>query len=243
MITRLFSLIATILLYSPTTSFAPYRPGCPKRSLRRIISTHSNSLRRLEAKTRDDEDTRTPNRVVWVIEDDSMLLKATVQYLRENTDYEIEPFLAAEPCMKLLNKYGTRNAHRGSASGDDGQNSGTFNEGVLPSCIISDIQIEDQMSGLEFLEYVRDHPIENVKGLPFVLLTARGMTDDRIAGYQKGGELRKEEEHSDDGGERHEKRAMRKEANLPPLSPHLPPPLQQMHTYPSLSLPRSLRQY
>ncbi|GMI19716.1 hypothetical protein TrCOL_g11963 [Triparma columacea] len=115
-----------------------------------------------------------------------MLLKATVQYLRENTDYEIEPFLAAEPCMKLLNKYGTRNAHRGSASGDDGQNSGTFNEGVLPSCIISDIQIEDQMSGLEFLEYVRDHPIENVKGLPFVLLTARGMTDDRIAGYQKG---------------------------------------------------------
>ncbi|GMH55930.1 hypothetical protein TrRE_jg3537 [Triparma retinervis] len=42
------------------------------------------------------------------------------------------------------------------------------------------------MSGLDFLEYVRDHPVENVRGLPFVLLTARGMTDDRIAGYQKG---------------------------------------------------------
>ena len=190
---RLYEYALTlVLLTSPIISFLlPAPPRSASRFPSLVIQREERMNSVLAKSMIDDEDTKILKRMVWVIEDDAMLLNATVRYLRENTDYEIEPFLAAEPCVKLLDKGGTRNVYGGSKSVIGGPASGNSNGGVLPSCIISDIQIPDHMSGLDFLEYVRDHPVENVRGLPFVLLTARGMTDDRIAGYQKGGELRR----------------------------------------------------
>ncbi|NER78807.1 MAG: response regulator transcription factor [Leptolyngbya sp. SIO1D8] len=52
-----------------------------------------------------------------------------------------------------------------------------------PDVLISDIMMP-QVDGYQFLEQVREDP--RYKSLPFVFLTARGMTSDRIQGYSAG---------------------------------------------------------
>jgi two-component system NarL family response regulator len=53
----------------------------------------------------------------------------------------------------------------------------------LPDLIISDIMMP-QVDGYQFLEKLRQDP--RCKSLPVIFLTARGMTSDRITGYQSG---------------------------------------------------------
>lgn len=52
-----------------------------------------------------------------------------------------------------------------------------------PDLVISDIMMP-QVDGHQFLQQLRDNP--RFKALPVVFLTARGMTADRIQGYQSG---------------------------------------------------------
>lgn len=54
---------------------------------------------------------------------------------------------------------------------------------ATPDVIISDIMMP-QVDGYQFLEQVRQDP--RYKALPFIFLTARGMTSDRIQGYSAG---------------------------------------------------------
>lgn len=53
----------------------------------------------------------------------------------------------------------------------------------LPDMIVSDIRMPGK-DGLEFLSILRKD--ERLLGIPVVLLTAKGMTEDRIAGFQAG---------------------------------------------------------
>ncbi len=52
-----------------------------------------------------------------------------------------------------------------------------------PDLIISDVMMP-QVDGYQFLKQVRERP--RFQSLPFVFLTARGMTSDRIQGYKAG---------------------------------------------------------
>lgn len=52
-----------------------------------------------------------------------------------------------------------------------------------PDLVISDVMMP-QVDGYQFLKQLRDDP--RFKSLPVVFLTARGMTSDRIQGYQAG---------------------------------------------------------
>ena len=52
-----------------------------------------------------------------------------------------------------------------------------------PDLVISDIMMP-QVDGYQFLKQVREDP--RYKALPVVFLTAKGMTRDRIQGYQAG---------------------------------------------------------
>lgn len=54
---------------------------------------------------------------------------------------------------------------------------------VIPDLIVSDIRMPG-MDGIEFLKEVRLD--DRLVGVPVVLLTAKGMTQDRIAGYNAG---------------------------------------------------------
>jgi DNA-binding NarL/FixJ family response regulator len=53
----------------------------------------------------------------------------------------------------------------------------------LPDLVITDIMMP-QVDGYQFLKQLREEP--QFKGLPVVFLTARGMTSDRIQGYNAG---------------------------------------------------------
>jgi DNA-binding NarL/FixJ family response regulator len=54
---------------------------------------------------------------------------------------------------------------------------------MLPDLVITDIMMP-QVDGYQFLKQMREDP--RFKTLPVVFLTARGMTSDRIQGYQAG---------------------------------------------------------
>ena len=56
-------------------------------------------------------------------------------------------------------------------------------ENQVPDLIISDIMMP-QVNGYEFLAKLRDDP--RYRSIPVVFLTARGMTSDRIQGYEAG---------------------------------------------------------
>jgi DNA-binding NarL/FixJ family response regulator len=56
----------------------------------------------------------------------------------------------------------------------------------LPDVIISDVRMPE-MDGLQFLEILRRD--RRLQGIPVVLLTAKGMTQDRIAGYNAGADV------------------------------------------------------
>jgi DNA-binding NarL/FixJ family response regulator len=56
-------------------------------------------------------------------------------------------------------------------------------EQAIPDLLISDVMMP-QVNGYEFLKKVRAD--DRFVGLPVIFLTARGMTSDRIAGYQAG---------------------------------------------------------
>eukprot|EP00816_Leptocylindrus_hargravesii_P002029 CAMPEP_0196816306 /NCGR_PEP_ID=MMETSP1362-20130617/54576_1 /TAXON_ID=163516 /ORGANISM="Leptocylindrus danicus, Strain CCMP1856" /LENGTH=200 /DNA_ID=CAMNT_0042193575 /DNA_START=356 /DNA_END=961 /DNA_ORIENTATION=- len=56
-------------------------------------------------------------------------------------------------------------------------------ETILPDCIVSDIRMPGK-DGIEFLTMLRSH--QQLQAVPVILLTAKGMTADRIQGYQAG---------------------------------------------------------
>ncbi len=56
-------------------------------------------------------------------------------------------------------------------------------ETSIPDVIISDIMMPE-VDGYQFLEKLRDEP--RFAGIPVIFLTARGMTSDRIRGYNAG---------------------------------------------------------
>jgi DNA-binding NarL/FixJ family response regulator len=56
-------------------------------------------------------------------------------------------------------------------------------ERTLPDLVITDVMMP-QVDGYQFLKQMREDP--RFKALPVVFLTARGMTSDRILGYQAG---------------------------------------------------------
>jgi DNA-binding NarL/FixJ family response regulator len=90
--------------------------------------------------------------------DDEPGLREAVQAYLEDSNFAVEVASNARDGWELLQKYN-------------------------PDLLISDIMMP-QVDGYQFLKQVREDP--RYKALPVVFLTAKGMTSDRIQGYQAG---------------------------------------------------------
>ncbi len=90
--------------------------------------------------------------------DDEPGLREAVQAYLEDSDFSVEVASNARDGWELLQQHN-------------------------PDLVISDIMMP-QVDGYQFLKQVREDP--RYKALPVVFLTAKGMTSDRIQGYQAG---------------------------------------------------------
>ena len=90
--------------------------------------------------------------------DDEPGLREAVQAYLEDSNFAVEVASNARDGWEILQKYN-------------------------PDLLISDIMMP-QVDGYQFLKQVREDP--RYKALPVVFLTAKGMTGDRIQGYQAG---------------------------------------------------------
>ncbi|KOR36446.1 MULTISPECIES: response regulator transcription factor [Planktothricoides] len=90
--------------------------------------------------------------------DDEPGLREAVQAYLEDSGFEVNVAPNAQQGWQLLEK-------------------------TLPDLVITDVMMP-QVDGYQFLKQMREDP--RFKALPVVFLTARGMTSDRILGYQAG---------------------------------------------------------
>lgn len=92
-----------------------------------------------------------------LVDDEPGVREAVKEYLQES-NFTVEVASNASDAWQLLQK-------------------------KTPDLVISDVMMP-QIDGYEFLKQLRDDP--RFKALPVIFLTARGMTSDRIQGYQAG---------------------------------------------------------
>jgi DNA-binding response OmpR family regulator len=106
-------------------------------------------------------DPKRKNRIVWVIDDEKSILDAVGSYLVSSGYQQVTPFLNATSPLSLLR------------------------EKRIPDAIVCDI-LMPQVSGIDFLSVVRGDESSDIMNIPFILLTAKGLTEDRIQGYDAG---------------------------------------------------------
>jgi DNA-binding NarL/FixJ family response regulator len=117
----------------------------------------------------DDEFQRRTNRWVLLVDDEESIRKSVGQLLFDR-GFEVSACGDAPTAIQIAQE------------GRD-----EVGNPRLPDVIISDVRMPE-MDGLEFLDIIlrRDHQLQ---GIPVLLLTATGMTQDRIAGYNAGADV------------------------------------------------------
>ena len=106
----------------------------------------------------------------WVVlvDDEESIRKAVGQFLFSK-GYQVTACPSAQNALQVCR---TRTQHKNGSEIPR-----------IPDAIVSDIRMPG-MDGLEFLREIRND--DRLVGVPVILLTAKGETDDRIAGYKSG---------------------------------------------------------
>lgn len=110
------------------------------------------------SQTYNDNSIRT-NKLIWIIDDEPSIIDAVGSYLR-SSGYLVTAFLNATTPLSIIET-----------------------SKKIPDAIICDVNMPN-FSGLEFLSKLRSGPMTNT--LPFIFLTAKGLLEDRIRGYDYG---------------------------------------------------------
>ena len=83
-----------------------------------------------------------------------------------------------------VHRYLTQRGFRCEAFASGAEALRVMAESPPPDALITDVMMPDDIDGLDLLRAIRADP--QLCGVPVVLLTARGLTPDRIAGYEAG---------------------------------------------------------
>mmetsp|Transcript_28064 Transcript_28064/g.61583 ORF Transcript_28064/g.61583 Transcript_28064/m.61583 type:complete len:332 (-) Transcript_28064:56-1051(-) len=120
---------------------------------------------------RDEAWQRRSKQWVVLVDDEEAIRKSVGQFLFD-AGYQVTACADADTALKICRSYRTE------SNGSEENNSPS-----LPDVIVSDIRMPGK-DGLELLSDIRSD--EHLVEIPVVLLTAKGLTEDRIAGFKAG---------------------------------------------------------
>ncbi len=150
--------------------------------------------------TRSGSTTPTPTRannarkrIIWIIDDEQPILDAVGSYLTSVGGYEVYPFLNATLPLALLSQTtqsqsllnGSTSSTTRSRSNNDPDENDRNLQIMVPDAIISDVRMP-HISGIDLLTMIRSSTINSILNMPFILLTARSLVEDRVRGYDAG---------------------------------------------------------
>jgi DNA-binding NarL/FixJ family response regulator len=125
------------------------------------LKSHQSSLFSGLTTQQYKPDDKRRSRVIWVIDDEESILDAVGSFLI-SSGYQVVTFLNATAPMSLLQ------------------------ENRIPDAIVCDV-LMPEISGIDFLSFLRRYDKSpKIQNIPFILLTAKGRTEDRIRGYDAG---------------------------------------------------------
>lgn len=116
---------------------------------------------------RDDRWRERSKRWVVIVDDEEAIRKAVGQFVSDK-GYQVTTCADGSSALKICRS-------KRAGSNEDGP--------MVPDVIVSDVRMPG-MDGLELLRQVRND--DRLVGVPVVLLTAKGLTQDRIVGYKAG---------------------------------------------------------
>ena len=127
----------------------------------------------------------------WVVlVDDELSIRQSVGDFLYDSGYQVTACADAYAFVELCRSFTTASSNTNTTLPTVSSSITTVGTGIqpiksiVPSCIISDIRMPGGPDGLELLQWIRSSDL--LKRIPVVLLTAKGMTQDRISGIQAG---------------------------------------------------------
>jgi DNA-binding response OmpR family regulator len=129
---------------------------------------------------------RNPHWILLV--DDEEAIRQSVGDFLFDAGYQITACADAESAMDILVQSCTTITT--TSSQPSRTNTMDLVRTTLPGCAVLDIRMPGGPDGIELLKFIRSSKNKNdaieLQRLPIILLTAKGMTDDRIRGYAAG---------------------------------------------------------
>ena len=120
----------------------------------------------------------------WILfVDDEEAIRQSVGDFLYDSGYQVTACADANAAVEVC-----RNATSPNLVVSSNNNNNVVSRGP-PSCVVADIRMPGGPSGLELLQWIRAQPNPALHRVPVVMLTAKGLTADRIAGYQAGADV------------------------------------------------------
>lgn len=140
-------------------------------------SNNNNNDNNNDSNKNNDQqtDSKRRSRRIWIIDDEELILNAVGKYI-QSSGYQIQTFTNASVPLSLLQK---KTSNDYNHKHDNNKNDNV----IIPDAIISDILMPN-VTGLQLLQIIRSNP--KIHKIPFIFLTAKGTTEDRIKGYNYG---------------------------------------------------------
>jgi DNA-binding response OmpR family regulator len=175
----------------PSTSLWLERKSSKDRAAKSPSSSQNGNIpgsEREDTKWQDADFVKRNAYWVVIVEDEDAIRQAVGDYLYDS-GYQVSACDSARSFQELIRQQQQKGEKVETAptnTADQDSLPPVAPPGRLPDVIISDIRMPD-MDGIELLGWIRAHPI--LRRLPVVMLTAKGLTADRIVGYRAGADF------------------------------------------------------
>jgi len=148
------------------------------------VRQSNNSVEEFGAQRRRDPDyQKRSKRWVLLVDDEEAIRRAVGQLLFEK-GYQVTTCADGATALKVALSPNHQDETVTTLSSRDDDTITRRNRNSIPDVIVSDVRMPGALDGLQLLGAIRSHP--ELVQVPVVLLTAKGLPQDRVQGYQAG---------------------------------------------------------